>query len=168
LYNELENYLLEILSYSFNPNNNINYRKLILFVEMILIKKLGGTYLNNFMKFLLKIVNSVNEFIKIVKHLDFSILNEIGSYSFQGIDTSLGYLKAIENLLYDIIGTHNLKIEDKNLLQVNEAKIVQKMDLLKNFIFLIEGLIFIITKYNELQVNIIEVYSFYFSMQMKV
>jgi hypothetical protein len=194
-YEEIQEYFFDLFLIPFsvsNPNNNSNLnlslRKFILFVILILIKTFGLAFLNKFLKtintklFTSHNKNDNNNTINILKNLDFTILEEINSYSYQSIDTNKGYTRAIEILLYEMIGTHNIKFDEKNreINELNELKILDKLGTLKDFIILIENFIHLIGTYQSEaestssssslllnNVNLLSVYNFYYSLQLR-
>jgi hypothetical protein len=193
-YEEIQEYFFDLFLIPFsviNPNNNFNLnlslRKFILFVILILIKTFGLAFLNKFLKkintklFTSHNKNDNNNTLNILKNLDFTILEEINSYSYQSIDTNKGYTRAIEILLYEMIGTHNIKFDEKNreINELNELKILDKLGTLKDFIILIENIIHLIGTYQSEaestsssslllnNVNLLSVYNFYYSLQLR-
>jgi hypothetical protein len=136
-------------------------RKLFLFVLIILLKILG---LNSFKKFIdyLMTILGTNEIINLIPNLDFSVIYESSNYSYINIDSNNGFLKCIEQLLIELIGTTNLRFEDKNFEEENWLKVNNKFNTLVSLINLIETYIRVIKRYNF---NITNIYNFYSGLQ---
>jgi hypothetical protein len=168
-YEDSSIYLYDIMILPFNYNlGNGGIRKLVLFINLILLKTLGLPYLHKIIKVIQDKILNKFQFTLLITNLEFKILEEFSTYNYQGIDTSKGFTKALENLLYDMIGTHNLRPDDKNK-ELFDMKVCDRLGILRNFIILFEKLIdeYIKELKNFNLNNLKAVYNFYNSIQYK-
>jgi hypothetical protein len=162
-------YLIKMLTISFNQNINILSRKLFLFTFIVLLKILGLTSLRKFMEYIIGILES-SEISRLLSNLDFSLLFDSANYSYINLDSNAGFLKCFEQLLIELIGTGDIRFEDKNFEEENTTKINNKFSALVSFINLCESYIRTIRVLHRsgVEFNIATIYSFYSHMQFMV
>lgn len=157
-------YFLELLMYCFDTTlsfdfnkDNINHRKNLLFVLIIIFKLLGINFFSglseNLIKHLTMNMNSLH-----VNYLDFTILAENHNYSFSYINSQNGFLYCIDIYLSDIFCLGHEEFREKD-----SAKFVEKFYSLLNLILIFENLV--IFHKNFLRINLF--YDFYYKLQKK-
>jgi hypothetical protein len=172
LFGKIIEYFYEIMWFPFYSMKSDNQQSSSIYIILflILIKSNSTKFFSEFLNYLNIKITFFNEFSNYLINCDFSILSESGVFSFQNYDSGQGHSKMIENFLFESITTCNLKF-DENLTEMNEHKVIEKLKAMKNLIFLLENLVKVISKNQTIlvnKINLMNIYSFYFSLQLKV
>jgi hypothetical protein len=148
-------YIFSLITLPFDVSQTLNFRKIILFLTIIIVKTLAMDFLKFIFIYFKNLFKDHKKVSQIMQCMDFEIINDPMPFSLQGSDSNKSYLKSLEYLIVEFLGTHNIKIGvEKN----EDSLILERLNVLKELILCFE-LYLCLYKFSA-------VYNFYYSIQI--
>lgn len=97
-YDNMNNYILNVLLMCFNKNDKLIYRKNLLFVILVIIRFSSINFFTKLIKFLTHYINTHS-----ILNYDYSILFEIQNFNFSTFTNSNSYIMCVKAIIFDFL-----------------------------------------------------------------